>query len=152
MNLYDEFFAIIEAFEKCSISYAVIGGVALAFHQSPRLTRDIDILVEETDLESANKTLKDLNFIKSTDPHPFLSANLVMHRFLRTEQNDYLLVDILVGKGERFQNILDNVIESGWEKGKANIARKKDLIWLKELRGSEQDKIDIINLSSDEEE
>ncbi len=42
MNLYDEFFNIIHEFENHDITYAVVGGIALAFHDKPRFTRDID--------------------------------------------------------------------------------------------------------------
>jgi hypothetical protein len=41
MDLHDEFFSIIEAFEENDITYVVIGGIALAFHDKPRFTKDI---------------------------------------------------------------------------------------------------------------
>ncbi len=69
MNLYDEFFLITEAFEANEIVYAVIGGFALAFHDKPRFTDDIDILVKFESLSKTNIILNELNFFRSTDPH-----------------------------------------------------------------------------------
>ncbi len=43
MKLYDEFFSSIPFFNKIGIRYAVVGGIALAFHGRPRSTTDTDI-------------------------------------------------------------------------------------------------------------
>ena len=50
MNLYDEFFSMISLFNKLEIRYAVVDGIALAFHARPRFTRDIDVLVHQDDM------------------------------------------------------------------------------------------------------
>ena len=62
MNLYDEFFALVEAFEESGIAYAVIGGFAMAFHDEPRFTEDIDILIGSAELERASNILTKLDF------------------------------------------------------------------------------------------
>jgi len=41
LNLYDEFFMIIRSFNLAGLKYVVIGGIAMAFHDTPRFTRDI---------------------------------------------------------------------------------------------------------------
>ena len=75
MNLYDEFFSIIREFENHDITYAVIGGIALAFHDRPRFTRYIDILVKISHLVKVQTLLEKLSFFKSTDPHKFLNVD-----------------------------------------------------------------------------
>lgn len=35
MNLYDEFSAIVKAFQKKKVRFAVVGGLAMAFHDEP---------------------------------------------------------------------------------------------------------------------
>jgi len=47
MNLFEDFSSIIKQFNKNGISYALIGGIALAFHDEPRFTKDIDFLIIE---------------------------------------------------------------------------------------------------------
>lgn len=62
MDLYNEFFSIIKQFKIRKLKYAIIGGIAMAFHESPRFTRDIDILV----LPENIKEIADLyNFYKN---------------------------------------------------------------------------------------
>lgn len=151
MNLYDEFFSIIEAFENNNISYAVIGGFAMAFHSTPRFTDDIDILISHSDLANAKKILRKLNFFQSTDPHPFLKVNLLLHRFVKTLENDYLVVDILCSEEKQFSKMVENAIKKEWEKGVVSIVNQKDLIYLKKIRNSDQDKVDIKKLENHEE-
>ena len=152
MNLYDEFFSIVEAFEKNDITYAVIGGFALAFHEKPRFTEDIDALVSHNDLEKSKKLLEDLRFFRSTDPHPFLKTSLVLHQFVKTIENDYLILDLLAGKDDKFEDFLKNNINFDWEKGTVSVISREDLIRLKEMRNSDQDKVDIKQLRNDEKE
>lgn len=152
MNFYNEFFTIVETFENNRISYAVIGGVALAFHDRPRFTRDIDIFVDYSQLAKVEEVLSSLNFVKSTDPHQFLNVDLILHRFIKIKNDDHLLVDILAGKEKKFNRILKNAVRATWQKGEVTISSKKDLIWLKRFRNSDQDKIDIQNLSNHNDE
>lgn len=49
MNIFDEFSEIIAHLEKEKINYAIVGGVALAFHAEPRFTQDIERLQDEKD-------------------------------------------------------------------------------------------------------
>lgn len=151
MDLYDEFFSIIRAFEDAEITYAVIGGIALAFHDKPRFTRDIDILVNKNHFEEVEKILRKLEYFSSTDPHKFLNVDLVLHRFVKTEKGDHLLVDLLIGENKKFDRVFENSVKTEWEEGVVSIASKKDLIWLKKFRNSDQDKTDIKKLSNDQD-
>lgn len=58
MDLYEEFFAIVRAFQKSGIRYCVVGGIAMAFHDQPRFTRDIDILVIRDQLDGVRQLLQ----------------------------------------------------------------------------------------------
>ena len=73
MNLFDEFFQIIRAASAARIRYAVVGGIAMSFHDQP------------------------------------------------------------------------------WSEGVVKVARKADLIWLKEQRNSDQDRVDIARLRDDKD-
>jgi hypothetical protein len=44
VELYREFFAIIAALNQRGLDYSVVGGIAMAFHDLPRFTRDIEKL------------------------------------------------------------------------------------------------------------
>ena len=146
MNLFDEFFKIVESFEKMDLKYAVIGGIAMAFHDQPRFTKDIDILVLPEDLEKITTIFEEIGYFKSSAPWTFKNTNLTLHRFMKVEGEDFLVVDILVGNEEKHRNVVGNALEEKSEKGVVKIANKNDLIWLKKMRNSDQDKVDIKRL------
>jgi predicted nucleotidyltransferase len=71
MNLYDEFSKIVRAVQKKTIRVAVVGGLAMAFYDEPRFTRDIDLLVHSEDEEKLVDTMIKLGYFESTKPIRF---------------------------------------------------------------------------------
>ena len=45
ISLFKEFFAVIKGINDQKLRYAIIGGIAMAFPDKPRFTKDIDILL-----------------------------------------------------------------------------------------------------------
>ena len=86
MNLYDAFFDMARQLQQRQIDYAVVGGIALAFHDVPRLTRDIDILIKPDDLEAVQQILEELGYHASAPPWTFRKTRLTRHRFLKLEE------------------------------------------------------------------
>lgn len=151
MNLFDEFFKIVGNFEQVGLKYAVVGGIAMAFHDQPRFTKDIDILVLPEDLEKITTIFEKIGYFESSAPWTFKNTNLTLHRFMKTEGGDFLTVDILVGNEERHREVVKNSLEEKSEKGVVKIANKNDLIWMKRMRNSDQDKVDIKGLENDKD-
>lgn len=146
MNLYDEFSAIVNAFQKKKVRFAIVGGLAMAFHDEPRFTRDIDILLHSEDEEKMAGALISLGYFESAKAWKFTNAPIVLRRFIRAQGEEYVPVDILVGKTKRIDAMVGNATNQPWSKGKVRVATKKDIITLKKSRGSDQDKVDIRKL------
>jgi hypothetical protein len=51
LDIYNEFRQLVTALAKHNLDYALCGGMAMAVHQSPRATIDIDILIPAEALE-----------------------------------------------------------------------------------------------------
>ncbi len=151
MDLYDEFFSIMRGFNKRGLKYAVVGGIAMAFHENPRFTRDIDILVLPEDIEEIRKIIEDLDYFESSPPWTFENTKLTLHRFMKTMDEDHLLVDILTGNEDRYEEIIDKSVSAESHEGIIRIADKNDIIWMKKLRNSNQDKVDIRKLENDKD-
>ena len=151
MNLFDEFLAIAREFQRAGIPYATVGGVALAIHDEPRFTRDIEILVTPEHLEDARVALQHLSYFESSAPWTFAQTQLTLHRFMKTEGEDFLVVDILCGSHPRHREIVRRATQEPWSGGLASVANKDDLIWMKEQRASEQDRVDIARLRNDQD-
>ena len=131
MDLFDEFFTIIGNFEKTGLEYTVVGGIAMAFHDQPRFTKDIGILVLPEDIGKATSVFKKLGYFESVAPWTFKKTNLTLHRFMKTHDEDFLVVDLLVGNEERHKEIVKHSLMEKSEKGVVRIANKHDLIWMK---------------------
>ena len=151
MNLYDEFFSIVVELRKRQISYSTIGGIAMAFHTEPRFTRDIDLLVDPDAMDEVRETLAKRGYFESSEPWTFKKTHLTLHRFLKAEGEDHLVVDVLTSREKRYKEILKNSLEQESADGPVRIAGKDDIIWLKQQRGSDQDQVDIRRLRDDED-
>jgi hypothetical protein len=99
VNLYDEFFSIISLLSGLGIRYAVGGGIALAFHARPRFTRDIDILVHQDDMSLVKMAMDRLGYEETAEPSDLADTPLNLHRFLKIEGQEELMIDILVANG-----------------------------------------------------
>ena len=60
MKLKDELLKIVVRLDKAGIDYALCGGLAVAVHGHPRMTKDIDILIRPESLEAAKAALADI--------------------------------------------------------------------------------------------
>ncbi len=151
MNVFYEFHKIVQQLQAEGIEYALIGGVAVAFHSQPRFTKDIDLLVREGELEGVTAALTREGYFRSSAPWTFKDSDLTLHRFLKVEDLDEMIVDVLVAGDDRHQEIIANALEAeSAGTGLVRVAAKSDLIWLKRQRNSKQDQADIARLEDEE--
>ena len=151
MELYREFFKIIEALNETDLRYAVVGGLAMAFHDVPRFTKDIDILGLPQDVDTYTGVFKKLGYSIGGNPWTFKDSQLTMHRFIKpSEDEEFVVVDLLIGNLPEHQEMVNRVVLDDSYIGKVRLASREDLIVLKKLRNSEQDQVDIRNLSNEQ--
>lgn len=150
MNVFYEFHKIVRHLQAEKIEYALIGGVALAFYAEPRFTKDIDLLVRGNELEQMTDILKREGYFKSSSPWTFKDSALTLHRFMKVEGPDEMIVDVLVAGDDRHEQVIANALEAESEKtGTVRVASRTDLIWLKQNRNSKQDQADIERLQNE---
>lgn len=152
MNIFDEFPKLINHIERENLSYAIVGGVALAFHATPRFTQDIDILIFPEDIDRLKLMLSDEGFSESTRPWTFKNVNMTLHRFIKIDGEDIFQLDIITANEEKSRQIIKDALKAESEHGTIRVAAKKDLIWMKRQRNSDQDKVDIKSLKAAENE
>ncbi len=127
----------------------LLEGLPWLFTISP-VTRDIDLLIDSEDYEKTKGILEREEYFKSASPWTFKRVPMELHRFLKGTTDDEMLIDILIGKTEEIRRILRNSIEAESEEGRIKIVTREDLIWLKKIRDSQQDKADIEMLNDEE--
>ncbi len=150
MNVFFEFWKIAKALEEEELPYALVGGVAIAFHSVPRFTKDIDILIDPETVEQVGELLKKEGYFESTSPRTFKNTELTMHRFIKIVDGDEMLIDVLVSGTERHSAIVANAVAAVSAEVTVKLASKEDLIWLKRFRNSKQDQADIDGLEHEE--
>lgn len=146
MNIFEEFPKIISEIEDKDIKYALVGGVAMAFHDTPRFTKDIDILLFPEDMEKLKKILSKQGYVESTAPWTFKEVDMTLYRFIKIDEKEHLQLDVLTANEKRSRQIIKNALEAESEQGIIRVAKKEDLIWMKQQRNSDQDKVDIKKL------
>jgi len=151
MNLYEEFFSISAMLNKLGIRYAVVGGIALAFHGRPRFTRDVDFLVHQKDEELLNMALQRLDYEETAEPWILPDTPLILRRFLKVEGQDEIMIDVLLASADEHLRIIEDAIPAESEIGPVPIATRRDIIWMKRSRNSDQDRVDIKELEENDE-
>lgn len=155
MELYREFFQIITELNANGLEYSVVGGIALAFHDQPRFTRDIDILARPMDLPHYEEIFSKLDYSKLGAPWTFQNTNITIHRFGKSsleDDQDLIVIDLLLGNEERHKEIIEGSLTDESPAGKVRLAKREDLIWMKRIRGSKQDEVDIEKLEGKDEQ
>lgn len=152
MNLYDEFFLIVAMFNKLGVRYAVVGGIALAFHGRPRFTRDVDFLVDQRDVDKSRMALERLDYEETAEPWTFPDTPLILRRFLKVEGQDEIVIDVLLASDDEHLRIIGDAIRAESEVGSVPVAAKRDIIWMKKSRSSDQDRVDISELEQHDED
>ena len=119
----------------------------MSFYDEPRYTKDIDILTIPTELIKIKTILSKLGYEESAQPWKFNKTKITLYRYAKIEKTTVLPLDILAGEEVFHKNILKNAIKLKSENGLVKIANKEDLIKLKSIRNSKQDRVDIHKLS-----
>jgi hypothetical protein len=151
MNVFYEFHKIVEHLQAERVDYALIGGVAVAVHTTPRFTKDIDLLIPEQEIARVTDILKREGYFASAPPWTFKDSRLTLRRFMRVHELDEMIVGVLVADDDRHRQIIANARDAEAEgTGVIRVAAKADLIWLKRRRNSKQDQADIERLENEE--
>lgn len=149
VELFDELTHIADALNEAGIPYAVCGGVALAIHGSPRATRDIDFLLEPSDLPRVVKALKTKGYAFQALPMRFQSSGVEVQRVSKIVGTDLFTVDFLL-VNESLREIWSERIETAFAGRKLWVVSREGLITLKLTAGRPQDLADIVRLKEQE--
>ena len=151
MDVFGEFEQLAQDLANRQIPYALIGGVAMAFHAQPRFTKDIDLLIQAGHLPALKQMMKSRKYLPPGEPWTLPRAQLTLHRFVKPTLDDEFFVDVLVAESPELAAIVDRaqLVESP-NHPTVRLARRDDIILLKKLRASPQDQADIALLQQDE--
>lgn len=159
--LYENIF---RQLEKNKVDYLLIGGLAVALYGIPRVTGDMDVMLnmDQKNILEFVKTMKQLGFVPKVPVKPedladpdkreewLKNKNMKVFSFQHPD-NPYSLVDIMLNPPLNFDEAAkDKTLISCWGT-KIFLIPKKLLIEMKKISGREQDLSDIKALMESEE-
>ena len=145
MKLKDELLKIVVRLDQAGIDYALCGGLAVAVHGHPRMTKDIDILIRPESLEAAKAALADIAYDLESGLfrfNPNTDQESQMYRVSRAEDQHLMTLDLM---------LVAPVFEAVWNDRETvslgeiaiKIVSKKGLVIMKNIAGRPQDIADI---------
>jgi len=156
---------LFEALNNGGIRYVVVGGVAVVLHGHPRMTVDVDLVVDLAEME-ARKTVDvllgmGLQSRAPIDPRDFARRD-VREAWIRDRgmtvlslfdpSNPLLVVDLFADYPVSFEELWAHAVQVKLSKTTVRIASIPDLIRIKRMAGRPKDKDDIEQLQAIEKE
>jgi hypothetical protein len=144
-NLPQDFVDLLEAFGRADIRYLIIGGYAVGYHDRPRTTKDLDILLdpEPDNIRRACRALLEFG------AHPEIAAHLeaAVEDEVVWMGHPPVRVDLLKdAPGVDFGRAWARRAAVTWNGVTVAVLSHDDLIRSKRASGREQDLIDAHNL------
>jgi hypothetical protein len=151
LDIYDEFRNLVAVLDEHEIDYALCGGMAMAVHQRPRMTIDIDVLIQAESLDRVMALATEQGYKIRGKDMSFANGAVEIRRVSKidTEAGDLLSLDLLLVTPQ-LRLVWDSRVESEWEGGTFSVVSRAGLIALKQLRMSGQDLDDIKALEEGE--
>ncbi len=153
------FLQVISALNNADARYVIVGGFAAWLHGSPRITIDLDLVVdlEETEARKAIQSLLSIGFKSRLPVDPLLFANANERKRWINEKNMLVftllhpahpgfVVDLLIESPASFDDFNARAREVTLDGHQARICSVDDLIAMKQKAGRPQDLADIQTL------
>ncbi len=150
LDLYEELRSLVAAFDKHQIDYALCGGIAMAIHDRPRATVDIDLLIVADSLAEVIRIAKALEYTVRGLDLTFANDAIEIRRVSKIDEETGIVLSLdLLLVTPQIQHIWDSRVQANWEGGKLSVVSRKGLIALKKISGRPQDLADISALAED---
>jgi hypothetical protein len=155
-DLIAELEVVVDAFEREQVQYAVCGGIALGLHGFVRHTKDIDILVPESELDGAMNIVRLLGFDLPVRKMTFGLAAGTPRTVQRLSKMDsesgvMLTLDLLVVAPD-LEDVWKTRIRTASRERELWVVSRDGLVTMKQIAGRPQDLVDIQRLLSGDQD
>lgn len=150
LDLVDELCAVAAALSGATIEHAVCGGLALAIHGHPRMTKDIDLLVQPGDVPRALEVVRAIGFdvparqmvfgLKTGTPRPIQRVSK-----LDPESGALLPLDLLHVVAD-YTEVWAGRLAYRFRDREVVVVSREGLVMMKRIAGRPQDLLDISRL------
>jgi hypothetical protein len=147
MDILDELRKLVAILDDHKVDYALCGGMAMVVHGLVRTTIDIDLLILSDSLNEVFAIAKSLGYNIRGKDMSFANGAVEIRRVSKIDPGDgeLLSLDLLLVTPATLA-AWDSRLKAEWEGGRLSVVSASGLIALKQLRGSDQDLVDIKGL------
>ncbi len=149
VDVYEEFVALVRAFDDAGIDYALCGALALAVYGAPRATKDIDVLAQKADAVRIREVVRAAGFTFEALPMELSGSGIEVQRYTKLVDGRPLMLDVL-WINDKLQTIWGDRVRIAWQSGTLSVVSRDGLITLKLTAGRAQDLLDIQSLTAAE--
>jgi len=144
LDILEELHKLVAIFDEREVDYALCGGMAMAVHGRARTTIDIDLMVLSDSLDEVFAIAKSLGYNIRGKDLSFANGAVEIRRVSKIDPADgeLLSLDLLLVTPATLA-AWESRLQAEWEGGKLSVVSASGLIALKQLRGSDQDLVDI---------
>ncbi len=147
-DLEVELLSIVDSLNAEKVPYALCGGLALAVHGHPRATKDIDLLVEPSEIERAFSAVDKAGFTLRAGPIPLGMTTASPQRLFRATKvsgTEHLTLDLLEVSAS-YRDAWASRVLAPWKGRELTVVSKDGLIAMKQLSTRGKDRVDIETL------
>ena len=150
LDILDELRDLVAVFDERELDYALCGGMAMGVYGLARTTIDIDLLILSDSLEEVLAIAKSHGYNIRGKDMSFANGAVEIRRVSKIDPEDgeLLSLDLLLVTPAVLP-VWESRLKAEWEGGSLFVVSANGLVALKELRGSDQDLVDIKALLSE---
>jgi hypothetical protein len=153
-DILEELHRLVTALDERGVDYALCGGMAMGVHGRALTTIDIDLMILSDSLDEVLAIAKSFGYDIRGKDLSFANGAVEIRRVSKIDPEDgeLLSLDLLLVTPANLA-AWESRLQAEWEGGKLSVVSASGLIALKQLRGSDQDLVDIkalVGESSDE--
>jgi hypothetical protein len=143
-DIADELRNLVLILDKHEVDYALCGGMAMAVHGRIRMTIGIDLVILASALDEVFAIAESLGYNIRGKDLSFAGGAVEIRRVSKIDPKDGELLSLdLILVTPAILNAWETRRRADWEGGKLSVVSADGLIALKQLRGSDQDLVDI---------
>ena len=150
LDILEELDALVEALTSAGVDYAVCGGLALAIHGYPRMTQDIDVLVQAADVARVVGLVRPLGFDIPARAMTFglrTSTPRQVQRISKLDPGTQQLLSLdLLHVSPDLEPVWSARLAYQWRGRGIQVVSRAGLVTMKRIAGRPQDLLDISTL------
>lgn len=141
--MFPDFVEFIASLNAHEVRYLIVGGYAVAFHARPRVTKDVDVLVDPTAANARRARAAIVDFLGGHSPE-ITEAKLRNPRTVLVLGRSPLRIDVLTSlEGLSFRKAWAGRVEATFGPEPTRYIGLEDLLHVKQLAGRPVDQEDV---------